>query len=123
MVRAREAGVTSRCMKKTFLLLSLIATLVAGCATSPQHMAMGDKRSAVMCQSCGWMWVGAPNPGGKPGVCPMSRMHWKQPCPMCAKMAKNYLSAGKMQGMCNKCGKPLNTCIVEVKPQPAKKSY
>ena len=109
-------------MKKRFLLLSLIATLVAGCATSQQPMVKGDKRSAVMCNSCGTMWVASPNPGGKPSVYQMPRKHWNRPCPMCAQMAGQYLSTGKMGGVCDKCGEPLSKCIVEIKPEPTKKS-
>lgn len=81
-----------------------------------------DKRSAVMCQRCGWMWVASAHPGGKPGAYQMPHKHWKNPCPMCAKMATQYLTTSKMEGRCSKCGQPLSTCIVEIKPEATKKA-
>ncbi|MBU3665996.1 MAG: hypothetical protein FGM15_09010 [Chthoniobacterales bacterium] len=109
-------------MKQTLLILSLTATLVAGCVTSQQPMVSGQKRSAAMCHSCGWMWVASASPGGKPGVYQMPHKHWNNPCPMCAKTATQYLTTSKMEGVCSKCGEPMRTCIVEIKPAAAKKS-
>lgn len=105
------------CMKKTSLILSLVAVLVAGCATSQQPTVKGNGHPAVMCQSCGWMWVASAHQGGKPTAYPTMHKHRNHPCSTCANMAAQYLGTRKMQGVCGQCGESLRTCIVAVKPQ------
>ena len=106
---------------KKLMLLSMMSVVLAGCATSNPSAVLGQ-RQAVMCSGCHSVWVAADSPTGKPGMFAMGPTHRHRDCPSCTKMAKNYFSTGKLAGECPRCGKSMQTCLVQLRPAPVKKS-
>jgi len=106
---------------KKFLLLSLSAALVSGCAMS-DPLGVAGQRQGVMCKGCGSVWVAPNAPAGKPGSFAMGPTHHHHVCPSCAQMAQKFFATGELNGNCPKCGKSMRACMVQLRPAPVKKS-